>query len=192
MKTPKLTLLLALLFLAHPAAGQGQKNNDNENEDDQEETQKDTNSTAEESEGSKRLWSATLPGGEYSVMLDKMSSVSIHEYVLDTQLLVTEMVIDTNGRAIARFDHVRPAVGATGAGTVDRLVDRGNDLVDRAGQRANTTVHNLPQKNYPATSHAGMIEYRVLNLNDLKALFKSAEGSWQSNQGKKITLKAMK
>ena len=33
------------------------------------------------------------------------------------------------------------------------------------------------------------IEFRVMRLNDLKALFKSAQGSWESNQGKKVTLK---
>ena len=136
-----------------------------------------------------RFWSASLQGGEYSVALDKVTSISLHEYVLNVNLIVTEMVIDTDGRALARFYHVRSVAEDTASGSAGRLVERGKDLIDRAGQRAKVDFHNLPQKDYPTTSHAGMIEYRVMRLNDLKALFKSAQGSWESNQGKKVTLK---
>ncbi|WP_265594356.1 hypothetical protein [Haloferula sp. BvORR071] len=191
MKTPALTFLLALFLITLPAGAQGQNNNNKNNkEDDEEEVQKDQDSNAEEAPLSKRFWSVVLPGGEYTVGLDRISSVSMHEYVLDSQLVVTEMVIDTNGRALARFYHVRSILESVGSGTAARVADRVKDVVDRAGQRANTDVHNLPLKNYPTTSHAGMIEYRLMNLNDLKAVFNSAQGAWESGQGKKITVKS--
>ena len=193
MKKPVLPLLFAMFILLQPAPLWAQQNNDDDDQgDDSEQVEDDKeaeDSTAEESQGPKRFWSASLQGGEYSVALDKVTSISLHEYVLNVNLIVTEMVIDTDGRALARFYHVRSVAEDTASGSAGRLVERGKDLIDRAGQRAKVDFHNLPQKDYPTTSHAGMIEYRVMRLNDLKALFKSAQGSWESNQGKKVTLK---
>jgi hypothetical protein len=193
MKKPVLPLLFTVLFLLQPPPLFAQQNNDGDEQGgDNEQVQDDEqgeDSTAEEAQGPKRFWSASLQGGDYSVALDKISSVSIHEYVLNANLIVTEMVIDTDGRALARFYHVRSVAEDTASGAGGRLVERGKDLIDRAGQRAKVDFHNLPQKDYPTTSHAGMIEYRVMRLNDLKALHKSVQGAWESNQGKKVTIK---
>jgi hypothetical protein len=127
MKTPALTFLLALFLLAPPATVLGQQNNNNNDEDDEEEVQKDKNSnTTEEAPISKRFWSVTLPGGEYTVALDRISSVSIHEYTLDVQNIVTEVVIDTNGRALVRFYHVRSVLEDAGSGNGGRIVERRN------------------------------------------------------------------
>lgn len=188
MKTPTLTFLLALFLFAHPATVWGQQNNE-DNEDDEEEVQNDKNSNTQEAPISKRFWSVTLPGGDYTVALDRIASVSIHEYVLDGANVITEVVIDTNGRALVRFYHVRSVLDDVGSGNGGRIVERGKELIDRAGQRAGTNVQNLPPKSYPATSHAGMIEYRLANLNDLKAIHGSAKGSWESGQGKHLTVK---
>lgn len=184
-----LTCLLALFLLAHPAMGQGKGGNNNNtgNEDDEEEVQKGSN-TAEEAPISKRFWTVSLPGGEYTVALDRISSVSIHEYVLDLNNIVTEVVVDTNGRALARFYHVRSVLEDVGSGAGGRIVERGKEIVERAGQRTGTNAADLPPKSYPTTSHAGMIEYRLKNLNDLKAIFHSAQGAWESGQGKKLTV----
>jgi hypothetical protein len=192
MRKPVLPLLFAMLVLLQPAPLWAQQNNEDDQGDDNEQVEdeeEEDDSTAEETQGPKRFWSASLQGGEYSAALDKISSVSIHEYVLNANLIVTEMVIDTEGRALARFYHVRSIAEDTASGSAGRLVERGKDLIDRAGQRAKVDFHNLPQKDYPTTSHAGMIEFRVMRLNDLKALHKSAQGAWESGQGKKVTLK---
>jgi hypothetical protein len=191
MKTPKsaLTFLLALFLLAHPGSVWGQQNNDTEDNEDEEEELQNKDSNTQEAPISKRFWTVTLPGGEYTVALDRISSVSIHEYVLDLSNVVTEVVVDTNGRALVRFYHVRSTLDEVGSGTGGRIVERGKELIDRAGQRAGTNVQNLPPKSYPATSHAGMIEYRLANLNDLKAIHGSVKGSWESGQGKRLTVK---
>lgn len=190
MKTPTLTFLLALFLFAHPATVWGQQNNNDDNEDDEEEVQNDKNSNTQEAPISKRFWSVTLPGGEYTVALDRISSVSIHEYVLDLSNIITEVVVDTNGRALVRFYHVRSVMDDVGSGNGGKIVERGKELIDRAGQRAGTNAQNLPPKSYPTTSHAGMIEYRLANLNDLKAIHSSAKGSWESGQGHHLTVKS--
>lgn len=199
MKKTALLLLLTGMVLSVPTAihaqgnnnnnNNGQNQNQNNNRDDDEEEEEDEDSNAEESESAKRFWQATLPTGNYMAALDRISSISMHEYVLDGQLLVTEVVVDTSGRALARFYHVASVTEAAGSNTATKLAERGRQLVDQAGERAGTNVHNLAQKNYPTTSHAGMVEYRVLHLNDLKALYKSLQSSWESNRGKTITIR---
>jgi len=187
MKKPALHLLFAVLLFAYPAlAQQGQ---DKDNADKEEQTEDEEESTAKEGEGPKRFWHATLPGGEYTVAIDRISSVSMHEYVLNTQLIVTEMAIDTNGRALARFYYVKSVTEGSKNATATSVAERGREVVDRVARKGETDFHNLPQKDYPATSHAGMIEYRLLSLKDLKALYKSVQGALENNQGKTITLK---
>ena len=190
MKKTALLVLLPLMLAATPSSLFAQANdNQNQSQTDQEEDKdEEEETTAEEGEGSKRFWQATVPGGNYMVAIDRISSVSMHEYVLDA-LLVNEVVIDTNGRALARFYHIGTIADAAASSTGSRVVERGRQLVDQAGQRANTNIHNLPQKSYPTTTHAGMIEYRILNLADLKALYKNVQSAWESGRGKTITVR---
>lgn len=190
MKKTALCLLLAHFVFAVPAIAQQPNGNQTNEKNDQkdEKGEKEEESTAEEGEGNKRFWQATVPGGSYMVALDHITSVSIHEYVLNAQLLVNEVVIDTDGRALVRFYHVASVLEGGATATGGRIVERGRELIDRAGQRAKIDYHNLAQKDYPTTSHAGMIEYRILNLADLKALYKNAQSAWESGKGKTITL----
>jgi hypothetical protein len=109
--------------------------------------------------------------------------------VLDAQLLVTEMVIDTSGRSLARFYYVTSVAESSGSATAARVVGKGRELLDRAGQRAGSNALDLAQKNYPTTSHAGMVEYRMLDLRDLNALYKSVQNAWETGKGRRITVK---
>jgi hypothetical protein len=185
--------LCAGLCLAAPVHAQGidptegvdapeQSDSGGEEEDDEE-------SSAEETDDNRRFWQAGVPGGHYMVALDRIASISMHQYVLDGQLLVNEMVIDTNGRSLARFYHVTTVAEGSNSATARKVVERGQELLDRAGQRAGTNAHNLAQKNYPTTSHAGMVEYRILDLRDLDALHRSVKSAWETGRGRRITLK---
>src|SRR5690606_16826001 len=97
----------------------------------------------------RRFWQANVSGGHYMVALDRLSDISIHEYVLDGNLIVNEVTIDTTGRALARFYHIRPVTDDMDRSEITRVVDRGRELLDRAGQRAGTEIHNMAQKKYP-------------------------------------------
>jgi hypothetical protein len=195
MKKTALIYLFASLFLAVPLAAQtaddvasdvegtaGDSDEPDDNADDEE-------SKAEESDAHRRFWQASVPGGHYMVAIDRIASISMHQYVLDAQLLVTEMVIDTNGRGLARFYYVTSVAEDSGSASAARVVAKGRELIDRAGQRAGTNALDLAQKNYPTTSHAGMIEYRVMDLRDLNALYKSLQNAWETGKGRKITVK---
>ncbi len=74
-----------------------------------------------ETTGPKRFWQSSLPGGDYVVALDRISSISKHSYIIDGNLRVTEVVIDTNGNSLARFYYIIPvsedAGSAAGVGS---------------------------------------------------------------------------
>lgn len=175
---PALVLALSVAMIP-PVSAQGTNNNQN----DEEETK------AKESDGPRRFWQASLPGGHYMVALDRISNISMHEYVLDGNLVVNEVTVDTTGRAIARFYYIEPLSDSMNRSEVTRVVDKGRELIDRAAQRVGTDAHNMAQKNYPTTTHAGMVEYRILDLRDLDALYGSLRKAWESGKGRTLTIK---
>ncbi len=149
----------------------------------------DEENNATESDGPRRFWQASLSNGHYMVALDRISNISMHEYLLDGTLIVTEVTIDTTGRALARFYYIEPLTDAGGRAEIARVVDRGRELLDRAGQKTGTDAHNMAQKTYPATTHAGTIEYRLTDKRDLDALYGSLRRAWETGKGRKLTIK---
>lgn len=191
MKKTLLLPFLAGLLLAQPLAAQGpaEGGQDGDNNNAEQSEGDDKENKPEESDGPRRFWQASLPGGHYMVAIDRIASISMHQYVLDANLLVDEVVVDTNGRGLARFYYVTSVAEASGSAAAGRVVAKGRELLDRAGQRAGTDVHELAQKNYPTTSHAGMIEYRILDRRDLEELYKSLKNAWETGKGRKLTVK---
>ncbi len=179
MKTAHWMICLTLLLA--PAAVAQQGNNTNNNEDENE-------NVSDSSNENRRFWEASVPGGHYMVALDRISNISIHEYALDGAVVVHEVTIDTNGRALARFYYLQPISETMNRNEVARVVDKGRQLIDRAGQRLGTNVADMVQKTYPATTHAGTIEYRLQDIRDLDALYGSLRKAWESGKGRKITI----
>ena len=60
-------------------------------------------------ESPNNFWDCTLPGGNYTVALNRISVVSLHEFNL-TGGRVTEMNIVTEGAGLARFYFMEPAL----------------------------------------------------------------------------------
>ncbi|MEK7951285.1 hypothetical protein [Luteolibacter soli] len=189
MKKTALLYLLAGLFLAIPTPSYAQKGGGGGDNTEDSQDGDDEKSNTEESDDHKRFWQASLPGGHYMVAIDRIASISMHEYLLDEQLIVHEVVVDTNGRGLARFYHVVTVAENSNSATARELVAKGKELLDKAGQKAGTDVKDMVQKNYPTTSHAGMVEYRLMDLRDLNALYKSLKNAWETGKGRKITVK---
>lgn len=120
-------------------------------------------------------WDATFPsGGEYWVRLDTVTSVSIHDYVLDGAVQVTEVNIATDGSELARFYYVeinKPSTpGNVGQSFMNLAEEKGKDLLTRAGQDDAVT---RVVKNYPTTTHAHTVEYRLKSKEAVRKLFES-------------------
>ena len=107
-----LPFLCSTLFVTaqttSPRGGQQNSTTQQQEQNQQDEKDKETLEGVNDDENRKRRWECSLPGGEYSVNLGAITSVSKHSYVLDGTLLVTEATVDTTGTALARFYYIEP------------------------------------------------------------------------------------
>ncbi len=129
-----------------------------------------------------RMWRCNLPGGSYSVALRAIVSVSSHEYVVEGGVRVTEVNIDTDGNALARFYHLEQGTPnlPSALGTV--TLEKAQQLLQEASDRSGQDVWKKVVKNYPTTTHAHTIEYRVEDKATLTRLYESAESALRLNQ----------
>ncbi|MDD5351167.1 MAG: hypothetical protein PHQ12_13230 [Chthoniobacteraceae bacterium] len=130
------------------------------------------------------FWRCELPGGVFMVSLPSVSLVSIHEYVVDGAARVTELTVGTNSAVVARFYYLEPMVpqspaGGIGQTLVDKAQQQARDAAARTGMEA---VWQKVVKNYPVTTHAHTVEYRLETLDQLKRVQKSLEDAWRANR----------
>jgi hypothetical protein len=122
----------------------------------------------------RNLWTCTLPGGTYQVLVSAILSVSTHEYIVDGAARVTEVNVDTPGQLAVRFYYIEPAVvagpGGLGAATFGKVQSILSDAADRSG----TDAWKKVVKSYPTTTHARTIEYRVSSKDSLVKIYTSA------------------
>lgn len=140
-----------------------------------------------------RFWQANVNGGQYMVALDRITSISRHRYLIDGGIVVDEVTVDTVGQSLVRFYYMSPltdTMKGSGTGAVAaRIVDRGRELVDRAGEITGSNAHNMVVKKFPETTHARSIEYRIESAGELSALHSSARTAWETGRGRKFTIK---
>jgi predicted amino acid dehydrogenase len=140
-----------------------------------------------------RFWQANVNGGQYMVALDRITSISRHRYLIDGGIVVDEVTVDTVGQSLVRFYYMSPLTDTMkGSGTgaaAARIVDRGRELVDRAGEITGSNAHNMVVKKFPETTHARSIEYRIDSEGELSALHGSARTAWETGRGRKFTIK---
>jgi hypothetical protein len=143
-----------------------------------------------EEQGNRRFWQASLPGGSITIALDRITSISKHEYLLDGAVVVTEVTIDTIGQALVRFYYLQPPGQGGAVSTPARVIERSRELLDAAGQRAGVgqNMSDMVAKKYPETTHAKEIEYRLADMKQLDALYQSAQAAWESGRGRKINV----
>ena len=137
------------------------------------------------------MWRCDLPGGTYEVAIRSIISVSTHEYVVDGVARVTEMNIDTAGNMAVRFYYLEPMVPKSPVGIGQSTLDRAQQLVTEAAGRLNPgdePVWEKVVKNYPTTTHAHTIEYRLDSPDQLQSLFNSAEQAFRLNLNTRISV----
>lgn len=168
-------VLLTLIIL--PQTSRGQTDGDS------------TKDNTSETTGPKRFWQASLPGGSYIVALDRITSISQHRYIIDGNISVTEVIIDTSGNSLARFYYLEPvAEDASNLGA--QISQRGKDLLNKVGQRIKVNTDSTVIKQYPTTTHAKTVEFHISDAATLNALMNSARNAWINSRGKKFIINA--
>ena len=131
------------------------------------------------------FWRCELPGGTYTVSLTSVASVSSHEYVVDGAARVTEVTVGTTGAVVARFYYLEPNVPKSpiglGQSLIDKVQERAQDVAGRAEAAGIDPVWKKVVKNYPTTTHAHTVEYRVDSADKLETIRKSLEKAWRAN-----------
>ena len=135
------------------------------------------------------FWRCELPGGVYLVALRSIVSISSHEYVVDGLARVTEVNIATASTVEARFYYLEPVTANTSAvpaASLEVLQQRVRDL--SAAHPDVEAVWQKVIKNYPTTTHAHTVEYRLNSKDDLESLYQSLEQSWTTGKGVNVKM----
>lgn len=122
------------------------------------------------------------------VALSRISSVSMSKYYLKGAV-VYEVTVDTNGASLARFYAIEAAGEDSQINIAKNLSQRGKELAERVGKRANTDINTAVTKEYPLTTHEKNIEFRLADYGDLEALYSSLTKSWKAGRGRKFSVK---
>ncbi len=136
-------------------------------------------------------WQCELPGGAYVVETSQIVSVSTHEYIVDAGARVVELTIATTGSVVARFYFIealaQTGYGARGKEILDKVEERVTGLAERVGQEP---VWRKVVKNYPTTTHAHTVEYRLDRQEDIQKIFRSVEQAWRNNRDGSLRITA--
>lgn len=144
-----------------------------------------------ESSFAKPFWIGNFGEGQVIIALDQITSVSKQKYVLDGGYVIREIVVDTNGNNTIRIYFISPVSEESNIAAIriasDRMQDllkQGNDRVGSAAIDPNTAV----TKNYPTTTHAHTIEFRVANVALLDSVYNSIVSAWLNGRGIKYQI----
>lgn len=165
----------------NPNANPGGGNNNNNNN-----SQSNQGQRVNDAENKINFWDCQVPGGNYTIALNKISSVSIHEFNV-TGGRVTETNVDTEGSVCARFYFMEPIKVGGALSAADLAKERITELADSAADRTGTDkVWRKVQKDYPLATHAHTVEYRLQYKEDVQAIHASIKGAWMTGRGRTI------
>jgi hypothetical protein len=141
--------------------------------------------------GQAAFWKGDLPGGTYVVSLPTISSVSTHEYLVDGVVRVTELTVATSSSVVARFYYLEPLTTQSPIGLGQSIIDKVQEKMEEGAARAGVEPPwKKVVKNYPTSTHAHTVEYRVESLEQIKKLFNSLESAWRNNRETTLKIEA--
>jgi hypothetical protein len=134
------------------------------------------------------IFRATLPGGTYEVATRAMIAVSSHEYIVDAVARVTEVNIDTTGSMLVRFYFLEPNAPNAPLGIGTAALEKAQALLTDAGEKSGQEAWKKVVKNYPTTTHARTVEFRVASKDDLTKIFTAADEAFRFQRPTTVTI----
>lgn len=134
------------------------------------------------------IFRAELPAGTYQVATQSMISVSSHEYVIDGAARVSEVNIDTAGALVVRFYFIEPNLPTPPAGSAVTDVEKAQQLLQQGTDKTGVDLWKRVVKNYPTTTHARTVEYRLVTKDDLGKIFNAADEAFRLQQTKRVKI----
>ena len=165
----KLVLLLFAFLSVSPCVFSQNDNNQN-------------NSSSEQIPS--RFWKATLPGGEYMVALNSISSIAKHTYIVDGAARVFEVSVADRSSAIARFYFIEPVTDSSPINAGQVVLDRLKSVTKEASERLGAgDVWDQVIKNYPSSTHAKTVEFRLSVKSNIDSIYSSIARAWERGRG---------
>ena len=147
-----------------------------------------SNQRVNDAENRTGFWDCTVAGGNFTIALGKIASVSIHEFNI-TGGRVVEVNVDTEGSVCARFYFLEPLKAGGAFSATEVIKDRLTEVADTAADRTGSDkVWRKVQKDYPIATHAHTVEYRLQSREDLAAIHSSVKGAWMTGRGRSIRI----
>jgi hypothetical protein len=134
-------------------------------------------------------WTAELPGGKIVLPYSSITSISLHNYEVDGAITVTEVTVGTMGSEIARFYYLEPITPESPAGVGQEAIEQLKDKVQELTQRAGQDLSSRVVRNYPESTHAHTIEFRLPSKADVERLYSHIESNYLQRRPAKFTLK---
>ena len=144
--------------------------------------------TTNETTSNIMLFRAKLPGGTYEVAVRSIVAVTSHEYLVDGIARVTEVNIDTTGSLLARFYYLEPVQPNSPLGLGQATIDKAQEILKQSAEKTGQDVWKKVVKNYPTTTHARTVEYRLVEKADLNKIYEAAEEAFRLQRNKSITI----
>lgn len=131
-----------------------------------------------------RFWKATLPGGEYMVALNSISSIAKHTYIVDGAARVFEVTVADKSSAIARFYFIEPVTDSSPINSGQVVLDRLKSVTKEASERLGAgDVWDQVIKNYPSSTHAKTVEFRLSVKSNIDSIYSSIARAWERGRG---------
>lgn len=133
------------------------------------------------------FWGTSGAGGEFVVKIEKINSVSTHTYVVDGAAKVTEVNIATDSPVLVRYYHIDLITPETPAAIGKSVINKVTEVATEAAGRVVPSDLKVI-KNYPTTTHARTVEYRLRTLDEAEKIFKSARQAFLYGKGEVLKL----
>jgi hypothetical protein len=102
---------------------------------------------------------------------------------------VYEATLSTNSSVVARFYFLEPVTGDSALTTGREALNRAQALLEEASGRAGVEpLWKKVVKNYPASTHAHTVEYRLLNKADVGRIYSSVSRCLRSGRGAQLRI----
>lgn len=117
------------------------------------------------------IWRATIDEAVIAVPLRSVEYYGVQIYDTDSQTRVRELTICTESQSLIRIYYIEP-LGTTS----ERLADKAKRL-QQIARSAGKEDWPYPFKQYPTTTHAHMVEYRVAKEETVGQLYDHLEAA---------------
>ena len=127
-----------------------------------------------------------LPGGKIAIDLKTITAIGLHSYTVDSTSRVWELTVDNGGNSLLRIYSV--ATISPSEPPLDMVKIELESLAETVSKAVGVDVWAKVQKNYPTSTHAKTVEYRVKTVKELLQLRKLLFKAWTSGSPGRIEL----